>query len=697
MFTIGLDTGGTFSDCVAIDERGHIVVEKAPSTPEDFAQGVLEVLEQVRPRFDAASVSFYEQISSLAHGSTITTNAVITGSGARVGLLTTIGHRDILPAMRVIGRVAGLRERELLDYAGTDKPAPIVPRRLIQEVQERIDYKGAVVLPVNMMSARKGIETLLNEGVEAIGVCLLWSFMNPSHEQQLKALIQEMAPGLPVSISSEIVPKLGDYERTETTVLNAYTTPVLRRYLSGLTSSLHEKGLRTPLLIMQSTGGVIPSAQAMDLPVTTLASGPAGGVIGAQYLGSLLGHPNIVCTDVGGTSFDVGLVVDGYPLINPFTIVNQHTLLLPTVDITSIGSGGGSIARVVQGPSLKVGPQSAGAKPGPACYDLGGTEPTVTDADVILGYINPEYFLGGRIKLNRLKAERAVKEKIADSLGMTVEEAAAGIVRIVNSQMADLIRKVTVERGYDPRDFVLYAYGGAGPIHAPSYGAELGVRSIVVPLGEMASVFSAFGIGTCDIMHVYELSKPLIVPFGPEEVNRQFEFLESRGLAQLEEDGIRSGDMVFQRFVEMRYKFQVHQVQVPVPERKLDESSLVTLIARFEEVYESLYGKGAGYREAGIELITCRLNAIGRRSKPALRRKEEERGSPLKGTKAERPVYWPEARDFLQTPVYKGSRLAAGQVLSGPAVIEMATTTVLVHPRHECKVDEYGNLAITFA
>ena len=396
MSTIGVDTGGTFTDLVYLRDDGSIEVAKRPSTPPEFSKGVIDVVQTIDK-----GRSILTTLDYFYHGTTVATNAMITSSGAKIGFITTAGHRDALPMMRIIGRSAGRSEIELKQYSYSDKPAPIVPKSRIKEVHERIDYKGAIIVPLNEESARRAVRELKEEGVEAIGVCFLWSFKNRRHEQRMREIIEEEAPALHVSISSEIVAAIKEYERSATTAVNAYVAPLLTNYLHQLQRSLGERGLASPLYVMQSMGGAMRAVESERRSVNTLSSGPAGGVVASRFLGRLLEQKNIICADVGGTSFDVGLVVDGEPIITSTSTVNQYTLLAPTIDIVSIGAGGGSIAWVDLG-RLRVGPQSAGADPGPACYGRGGVQPTVTDADVVLGYIDPDYFLGGEFRLEPL-------------------------------------------------------------------------------------------------------------------------------------------------------------------------------------------------------------------------------------------------------------------------------------------------------
>ena len=503
-YRIGVDIGGTFTDCVVADEQGSRTVSKAPTTPGSLQDGVLEAVavnaEQLgltRPELLAATELF-------VHGTTQATNAMLTRTGARTGLITTKGHEDAIIIGKVYAKVAGLPERDLVHSSRLRKPDPIVPRSLIRGVTERIDRDGDVIVALQEHEVLAAIDSLLAEGVEAIAVSLLWSFVNDSHERRIKELLSERAGGIFTAYSHEVAPVLGEYERTATTAITAYVGPKVVGYLERLESVLREEGLVPPLLVMQASGGLTSVLDAAQRPIVTLDSGPTGGILGCQHLGRLYGEPNVICTDVGGTSFDVGLILRGEVPLEVEPVVAQYSLRMPKVLVHSIGSGGGSIAWLDEGGLLRVGPQSAGSRPGPACYGAGGTEPTVTDADLVLGYLDADNFLGGRMRLDRDLALRALAA-LGEKLGMEPEEVAVGVFRIINSQMADLIRKSTIEQGHDPRECVLVAYGGAGPTHAVFYGHEIGSKAILV-LAD-STVFSAEGMLTCDITHTAEISR----------------------------------------------------------------------------------------------------------------------------------------------------------------------------------------------
>jgi N-methylhydantoinase A len=694
-FLIGTDTGGTFTDCVVVGEDGTLQIGKAPSTPPDFAQGVLDSLENTLGDGKGARPRTLSDANAFLHGATVALNAIITRRGAKVGLLTTRGHRDALFFMRSTGRVAGLSIAEVYDYPRTGKPEPIIPKYLIEEIDERVDYNGAVVVALHEENARRSIERLVDEGVEAIAISLLWCFKNPAHEQRLEELVHEVAPDMPVAVASRIVPKSGEYERAATTVMNAYTVPLVSSYVERLDTGLRERALESPLLVMQTSGGVLRADEAVSRPVYTLNSGPAGGVIAARYLGSHLNHRNIVCTDVGGTSFDVGLVVDGEPVMTPTVIVNQYRLALPSVDVVSIGAGGGSIARII-GDRMQVGPDSAGAVPGPVCFDRGGSEPTVTDADVLLGYIDPEYFLAGQFPLRRDLAEAAFQDKLAGPLGLELQEAAAGVVEIASQNMADLVRKETIGRGYDPRDFVLYAYGGAGPLHATLYGRELGAQAIVVPFGGLAPVFSAFGIATADMVHVEEYSDPQIAPLDVDRILEHLDRLRGQTRDRLLRQGVDEEHIAHSYVAEMRYVKQVFEVGVTLDEERLRSAGGHGLEQDFEAAYQAIYGQGSGFREAGIELVTVRVTAVGRSHiRPALPKRDRGGPDASAAQRGSRRVFWRDLDGFADTPVFDGHALLPGNRIEGPAMVEERATGIPLHPGQRLEVDEMGNHIIT--
>ena len=687
----GVDIGGTFTDCVLVDESGTITLAKASSTPHDFSEGFLDAISEAARQRGLHPDEVFPQIELLLHGTTVGTNVLVQMRGAKTGLITTRGHRDALIMMRSYGRSAGLPIEKLLHVSRHRKPDPIVPPQLIKEVSERVDWAGDVFLPLNEEEARQAVEELVADGVEGIAISFLWGFVNPAHERRVKQLVQELAPDVFVSCAHELIAKPGEYERTAAAAINCYVGPSTSRYVQRLDRAIRERGYRQPLLIMQAAGGVVPATEVAEAPLFTIGSGPVGGVTGAKFLADVLGHKNVIACDMGGTSFDVGLLHDGVPISSSETVINQYTFFMPRLLIESIGSGGGSIIWVdEQSQTLRVGPESAGADPGPACYGQGGERPTITDANVLLGRYNPDNFLGGRITLDRAAAERALRG-VAEPLGMEPAEAAAGAVRIVEYQMADLMRQMTVEQGLDPREFVVYAYGGAGAAHAGVFARELGCSEVVVPLGDLASTWSALGVMSSDVLHVYERAELLSSPFDPARLNAIFAELEERGRRQLRDEGFEEDAIELRRYADMKFSLQIHQVEVPVPAGELAPEDMERQIDSFIERYDSIYGKGSAFTGAGVQAGVFRLAARGRIRTPALPKLERTgRVEPM----GSREVYW-EEHGFLPTDVYDGAALGPGAEFPGPAIAEMSVTTVVVQPGQHAHVDDYGSFVIS--
>ena len=696
-YLVGVDIGGTFTDCVVLDRAGNITATKAASTPGNFADGMLAAMRVAAERLELPFDALCERISVLTHGTTVGTNALVQRQGARVGLITTKGHEDAIHIMRGSRGVTSRDIAKVVHFPESQKPDPIVPKRLIRGVSERVDCFGEVVVPLNEADAERAIRELVAAGCDAIAISFLWSFRNPAHERRVRDMVRAVAPRVFVSCSIDIAPKWGEYERTTATVLNAYIGPVMSRYLSSLDRELKAHRYRQPLQITQCGGGSISVDRAMESPLLTLDSGPVSGVTGSVFFGKLIGTPDIITTDMGGTSFDVGIIADGQPEYSFISNVIQYDYFLPKVDIQAIGSGGGSLARVNQfARTLTVGPDSAGADPGPACYGKGNATPTVTDADVVLGYIDPDNFLGGRMKLDKAKAVAAV-QSVADSLGLSLAEAASGIATIAEYKMADIIRKMTVEKGHDPRDFVLFAFGGAGPVHAAVFGAELGVRKVIVPLREIASTWCAFGAAAADILHVYEQVDIQGSPFDPARVNRALADLQARAEAQLAEDGIAASRRKFGFSLDMRHRGQIHEVEVMLPEGRLAGDFAERLRQRFYDRYERLYGRGSSYRSARLEIVTMRVRATAATPRPKLTKASTLTAAiPKAAKRGTRPIYWAAPKRTLKTPVFDGAALRPGNRIKGPCVVETSQTNVVVPPGRTLRVDAFGNFEILF-
>ncbi len=694
-YLCGIDIGGTFTDCVVIDETGRVVTAKAPSTPNDFALGLMAALEAAARKIGTDVAALCGDISLLSHGTTVGTNVVVQKQGVRVGLITTKGHSDVIHIMRGSRGLTGRDLRLVVHFPESSKPDPIVPKRLIEGVSERVDCFGKIVVDLNEEETERAIGRLVEQGVEAIAICFLWSFIEPAHERRVKEMIADIAPGLFVTCSHELVPKWGEYERTTAVALNAYIGPIITGYLARIETRLAAAGYAAPLQITQCAGGTIPVAKAMAAPLLTLDSGPVSGVTGSKYMADLMGCRNVITTDMGGTSFDVGIVHDGAPAFSFRSLVNQYEYFLSRVDIQTIGSGGGSKAWIDDATGgLRVGPESAGAEPGPVCYGRGGDAPTVTDADLVLGYLDPANFAGGTIALDKPAAEAAI-DGIARRLGMGLYECASGIAKIAEFQMADLIRKVTIQKGFDPRDFVLFAFGGAGPVHAGVFARELGVARVVVPQRETASVWCAFGAAAADVLHVYEQVDIMGSPFEADRINAILKDLKSRGAAELEADGVADDRWRFAFALDMRHKGQINEVEVEIDGDSLAPGEMAELHGRFVRRYELLYGKGASLPGARLEIVTFRCRCTATMPKPRLVAAESLSDEiPETARRPERSVYWAEWGRAEGTPIFEGERLIPGNLIEGPAVVEMADTTVVVHPGQRLNVDALGNFEI---
>lgn len=675
-YVVGVDVGGTFTDvCVVDTDSGQEYVAKATTTPEDLSLGLFEGLRLAAAELDRSLESLLAATIRFSHATTQTTNVMFTWTGgAVVGLLTTRGFADEILIMRARGRVAGLSLNERRHLRATGKPPQIVPRHRIGEIAERVDRRGRVVEPADARQIRRTVEDLLAEGAEAFAVSLLWSNQNPSHELAVREVITELAPGAHVSLSHEIAPITGEYERTSTTVVNAFVGPILERYLRQLEQQLAALGLSVPMLVFQAGGGV--SDVATTLPVSTIESGPAAGMVAVEKLATAISRPNIIATDVGGTTFKVGLVTNGRRSMASESIINQYTLLSPMVDVVSIGAGGGSIAWC-DGGRLRVGPQSAGASPGPACYGAGGTSPTVTDADVLLGYLAPARFLGGRLQLQPDLAAQAMRSEVADPLfDGDVAAAAAGVRRVVDSQMSDLVRKVTIERGYDPRDFVLMAYGGAGPAHAVAYARNLGVKQVIIPLS--ATAYSALGAATSDTVASVQRSVSVDIEDSEEELEQAYKALEATTIAGLEAQGVPAAAVHLTRWADMRYERQLHDVRVVLDGAGPVGTIGTRLTEAFAARYLVLYGKTAQLQQAravvlriGVEAVAASGVAVRESPTPPSRQREV-------APESHRNVYWLEEHGWRRTAVHDGASLLPGDRVDGPAIVEQPGASIAI-------------------
>jgi N-methylhydantoinase A len=694
-YIIGVDTGGTFTDVVVLSNAGEVWTAKASTTPDDFSRGVMDAVDEAARTAGIETAKLLGNTTLFKHGSTVATNALITRSGVKVGFITTKGFEDTTEIMRAIGRVDGLSADDIKHVTWITKPEPFVQRELVIGVRERMDYQGNEIVPLNRADVMEAIRRLIEEDkVEAIAVSLMHAWANPKHEEEIRALTAEADSHRKVywSFGSSLSQVAGEYARANTAILNSYLGPTVERYLKGLETKLQSGGLKGPLLIMQGNGGVAHREHVSA--IANLQSGPAGGMIASAYVAGLLKHQNVITTDMGGTSFDVGLITEGYWRYAQEPIVERFRMLQPIIDIESIGAGGGTIALVESETGrLLVGPRSAGASPGPVCYDAGGEQVTVTDADLALGIIDPNYFLGGRKHLNKEKSLKAIEEKIARPLKLKVHEAAAGIYDIVNAKMSDLIRRQVVRTGYLPEEFVIYAFGGAGPVHASGFAAELGIKQIYI--FATSPVFSAFGAAAADVIRTRVMSCQYILPADPAVVNQRLDGIESEMKTAMTGEGFKPNQIEFRRFFTIRYRRQTAGVEMPVSWDRFNAKRMTEMQSAFERKYEELYGVGAGYTKAGIEISEIRVDAVGKVAKPRLSASRKRNRDLKAARKGKRQVFFTRPdRRFIDTPVYDYERLASGAVVKGPAVIELPFTTTLVPPDHKVTVAPFMNLVM---
>ncbi len=676
MLKVGIDVGGTFTDLVAIDDSGHSSLAKVASTPEDPSIGVMQGLDRLAKLLRLSRAELLAQTERIVHGTTVATNALLEHKGAKVGLLTTEGHRDVIEMRE------GLKD----DRYNLRMPPPLqlVPRALRLGVTERMRADGTTETPLDHTSLATSIEALKRAGVEAVAVCYLHAYRDPSHERETAGLLAQAMPEAYVSLSCDVFPQIKEFDRVSTTVVNAYVGPALSRYLTRLQQRLTDAGFEGPVLIIQSHGGVAPIAESARLAAGGVLSGPAGGVAGSRYATQLLGTGNLIPFDMGGTSTDICLIVDGEPALVSGRGIGGHRLALNSLDIVSLGAGGGSIGRVDAGGILHVGPASAGAVPGPACYGRGGTEPTVTDANLVLGYLDPGHFLGGSAELDEAAANAAL-DHLAANLGIDRIAAAEGVHRVVNTNMAEGIRLVSVRRGVDPRRFALLSFGGAAGLHVTDVARQLDLARVVVP--RVAAVLSAWGMLATDLR--FEVSRTHIgdtARLDGAGIKRLFAEMEQEGLARLRASF--DGPVRVQRSVEMRYGEQIFEIAVPLDDINWDvDDPLPQIVERFHSRHEELYTYAL--RDQDAVLVNARAAVIG--VLPAVPQEplREARGDAA--SRGQRRVW---LRQWITLPVFEFEDLAPRQVIDGPAIVESAMTTVLLRPGNRAVVTPHGWLDI---
>lgn len=697
-YLVATDVGGTCTDAVVFAAGEPVHLGKALSTPPNFADGVLDSLRSAAGAMGLTMSELLARTNLFVHGSTVVDNTVLTRDGARTGLVTTRGFEDTLLMTRgAYGRWGGLPEDGVKHPVKTERARPLVDPDCIVGVAERTDYKGALLLEADDAELEAAVRRLVEDKkVDAIAVAFLWSFYNPENERRVKAIVERVAPHVYCSLSSDIAPTPGEYERMSTTVINAYAGSVTRNYINSLQALLAEHGYHGPVLVMQGYGGLLPAAEAAERSIGMLECGPAAGVIGSRALGEVLDQPDVIATDMGGTTFKVSVIQKGEIEYAREPMVDRFHYTQPKIEVVSVGAGGGSIVWLEPGSQApRVGPRSAGSRPGPVCYGLGGNEPTLTDVFMLIGYMDPATFLRGTMTLDRELAYKVFKQQIADPLGLGVEEAAYGIYRVAAAQITDLIHEITVERGLDPRDFVLHSFGGSCGMLAGMFGAELQVKRIVVPY--TASVNCAFGLVSADIAHEYSTVQVLPAAGSAHKVNEIFEPMLDKARAQLRADGFDDDAIRLECAIDLRYSRQVHEVKTPVRSNvPLDEAGLEHVVADFEALYERKYGKGSAYREAGVEMTQFRLTARGVLARPELLPLPVAGPDSTAARVGRRRIFVEKVGGMAEADIYDFEQLRPGNVVEGPAVVHTPITTIVLQAGQRGQLDAYRNMLIDF-
>ena len=692
-FRAGVDIGGTFTDIVLLGDRGERYTKKVSSTVDDYARAITEGLSQLLAEIDGEA----RGIAELLHGTTVASNATLEHKGAKTGLITTKGFRDVL-------EIRNLRMPRLYDMSWT-KPPPLVPRRLRVEIDERVNAQGGIDRPLDEASVERAVRFLVDESIEAIAVCLLHSYLNPAHELRVKDIVSRLAPDVTLCVSAEVLPVINEYERSSTTVINGYVRPIVERYLNRLIGEVKRIGIDAPLLLMQSNGGLTTANAAAVTPMHIIESGPAAGVVGVQALTRLVGIDKAISFDMGGTTAKASLIENGeltrateYQVGAGIVLGSRllsgagYTLKVPAIDLAEVGAGGGSILWTDAGGALQIGPHSAGAVPGPVCYDQGGTEPTVTDANVVLGYINPAQLVGGALKLNAAKARTVIAEKIARPLGMSVEEAAYGAHLIAASNMIRALKAVSSERGRDPRDYALVAFGGNGPVFAAGMAEAMHIPQVLIP--PSAGVFSSFGLLYAEVEYYFTRTrKRLLRALDPAEAQDIIEGLEAEARAQLSADGFAPERIELRRSASLHYQGQSFELRVPLAAGPLDQAALAAIEEAFGVEHERTYGHRAGVEEP-VELVS--LEVIGR-GIPDMPRAASVAAASLAPDIAiaepARRAYFGPAQGWLEARIVNRSALKAPH--AGPCIVEEYDATCLVPPGWNARLDAHGNIVLS--
>lgn len=681
-YMIGVDVGGTFTDFSVFDsETKRLFHYKHSSTPDDPSRSIVSGIHYILESegIDPVAVEY------LAHGTTVATNALIEKRGARMGLITTKGFKDLMEI--------GNQKRPSLYDLLKEKPESLIPSGLKCEVEERLLHDGSVKIPLNEEDVRKAVRFFQEQNVTTIAVCTLFSFINPAHERRIREIILEEYPGAYVSISSELVSEFREYSRMSTTVLNAYLGPVMKKYVENFQNSVRESGIAVAPYVTQSNGSIISIAETVECPIKTAVSGPSAGVVGATYIGRQCGIDKIITFDMGGTSADISLIKDGKAQVSYERMVEGYPARIPMIDIITVGAGGGSIAAIDEGGALKVGPRSAGAVPGPACYMRGGENPTVTDANILLGKLNRHKILGGRMDVDWNLAHDAIQKKISEKSALSVEDAAAGIISVVNSNMVRAIRVVSVERGYDAREFTLMAFGGAGPLHACEVARELGITQVLLP--PAPGTLCSLGLLMADTR--FDLSQSYIMIAEAQnlsEMNRIFSQLTEEGDKMLENEGIAKEDRAFVYSLDCRYERQNYEITVEIPTGEITEEVLAGLVEQFHQEHERSYGYYDQKKK--IQMVNYRVGAIGIIDKPDLSEHPVEENPQVPAPVEVRKVRFEGSPEYLDTNIYQRTQLPCGCTVSGPAIIEQMDSTSIIPPGWRAYNDPFLNLIVTY-
>ncbi|MEY3307050.1 MAG: hypothetical protein RLZZ413_1088 [Pseudomonadota bacterium] len=685
-YRLGIDAGGTFTDFVLADKTGQVRLFKALSTPQDPTQAIKNGLALISEELGVSAQEVVSNCDLCINGTTVGLNALITHKGAKTGLICTAGHEDSLE-IRLGHKEDGYR------YDPEYPPATmLVPRFLRRGVRERILSDGSVREPLNEADVRAACELFKAEGVETVAISFVWSVLHPEHEARAGAIVREMMPGVILTLGSELYPQVREYTRTSTAVVNAYLTPIMKRYVAAVDSYFQSLGAKQPVRYYQSNGGLAIGQAMTDRSVYAINSGPASAPAAGQYVCAPFGHKNVITVDMGGTSFDITLTKDGSTNINKNIDFLRYRIGVPMIQVETLGAGGGSIGWIDEMGLMQMGPQSAGSDPGPACYDQGGKLPTVSDANLVMGYLNPDGLVGGRLPLAYQKAHDAIKTNLADPLEMSVERAAYGMFTIVNANMVNGIRRVTVERGYDPRDFVLVGAGGATAAHITALADAIGIDTIVLP--KLASGLCAFGQIISDVKYNYMATAPLRLDNDAAfaRIDALFNQIEAQGVAHLKTDGFKAKDIIVKRSIDMRYVGQVHECSVEIGNFKVDAKSIARIKDAFHKRHEELYTYAEP--QSVVEVVNIESTVYGVVEKPE-RMTIGKGATPAKALKGHRDAVFSADGKRMRTPIYDGTPLGVGATIKGPAVIEEITTTIVLEPGWTARLDASGSYLIT--